>query len=82
MLFDFAEALYYLIPLAALVFFGISLFRYCYAKHRNKRNPGTYFESELKIRKIWLIVSSVIVGLMAIVVGGFIGLLLMAVAYM
>ena len=76
------SALYYIIPAAALIFFGISLFRYCYAKHKNKRTPGTYSEEQMKSRKIFLIVSSVIAGILAVVVLAFIGLLMMAVAFM
>ena len=82
MMFDIAEALYYIIPAAALIFFGISLFRYCYAKHKNKRTPGTYSEEQMKSRKIFLIVSLVIAGILAVVVLAFIGLLMMAVAFM
>ena len=76
------SALYYIIPAAALIFFGISLFRYCYAKHKNKRTPGTYSEEQMKSRKIFLIVASVIAGILAVVVLAFIGLLMMAVAFM
>ncbi len=76
------SGLYYIIPVSAVLFFGISLFRYYYAKHKNKRVPGTYSESQIKSRKICLIVSSVIAGVLAIVVLSFIGLLMMAVAFM
>ena len=74
--------LYYIIPAAAVLLFGISLFRYCYAKHKNKRTPGTYREEQMKSWKIFLIVSSVIAGILAVVVLAFIGLLMMAVAFM
>ncbi len=74
--------LYYIIPAAALIFFGISLFRYHYAKYKNKRIPNTYSPDQIKSRKICLIVSSVIAGIMAVVVLAFIGLLMMAVAFM
>ena len=75
-------ALYYIIPAAALIFFGVSLFRYCYAKHKNMHTPGTYSNEQMKTRKICLIVSSVIAGILAVVVLAFIGLLMMAVAFM
>lgn len=81
-MFDIVEALYYIIPATALIFFGVSLFRYCYAKHKNKRIPGTYSPEQMKSRKICLIVSSVIFGIMAVVVLAFIGLLMLAVAFM
>ena len=76
------SALYYIIPLFAVLFFGISLFRYHYAKFQNKRKPGTHSEAQIKSRKIWLIVSSVVAGILAVVVLAFIGLLMMAVAFM
>ena len=82
MMFDIVEALYYIIPAAALIFFGISLFRCCYAKHKNKRAPGTYTPEQMKSRKICLVISSVIAGIMAVVILSFIGLLMMAVAFM
>ena len=74
--------LYYIMPAAAVLLFGISLFRYCYAKHKNKRTPGTYSEEQMKSRKIFLIVSSVIAGILVVVALAFIGLLMMAVAFM
>lgn len=76
------SALYYIIPLFAVLFFGISLSRYLYAKRRNKRIPGTYTDAQMKSRKVWLIVSSVVAGILAVVVLAFIGLLMMAVAFM
>ena len=76
------SALYYIIPLFAVLFFGISLFRYLYAKRRNKRIPGAYTDAQMKSRKVWLIVSSVVAGILAVVVLAFIGLLMMAVAFM
>ena len=76
------SALYYIIPLFAVLFFCISLFRYLYAKRRNKRIPGTYTDTQMKSRKVWLIVSSVVAGILAVVVLAFIGLLMMAVAFM
>ena len=82
MMFDIVEVLYYIIPAAALIFFGISLFRYLYAKRKNKRTPGTYTPEQMKSRKIFLIVSLVIAGILAVVVLAFIGLLMMAVAFM
>ena len=76
------SALYYIIPAAALFFFGVSLFRYHYAKYKNKRTPGTYSPDRIRSRKICLIVSSVIAGILAVVVLAVIVLLMMAVAFM
>ena len=74
--------LYYLIPAAAITFFVGSLISYFIAKNKNKQVPGTYSEEQMKTRKICLIASSVIAGLLLIVVLAFIGLLMMAVAFM
>ncbi|MBR6708156.1 MAG: hypothetical protein IKL84_00595 [Clostridia bacterium] len=82
MMFDLIEALYYLIPAAALVFFVVSLVRYLAAIRRNKLSPGTYSERQMKDRRLCLIISAVIAGIMAAVILAFIGLLMMAVAFM
>lgn len=76
------SALYYIIPLFAVLFFSVSLFRYLYAKQKNKRTPGRYSDAQIKSRKVCLIVSSVVAGILAVVVLVFIGLLMMAVAFM
>ena len=81
-MFDFFELLYYLIPIAALIFFLVSLIFFCSAKHKNKKCPGTYSSSQMKSRLVCLIVSSVIFGIIALVFIGFILLIMMAVAYM
>ena len=82
MLSHIISVLYYLIPAAALIFFGVSLLRFCYAKYKNKRMPGKYSAEQMKSRKLCLIVSSVIAGILAAVVLAFVGLLMMAVAFM
>lgn len=74
--------LYYLIPVAAIAFFLGSLIAYLIAKNKNKRAPGTYSDAQIKSRKICLIVSGVIAGILLAVVLAFIGLLMMAVAFM
>ena len=76
------SALYYIIPAAALLFFIVSLVRYREANHKNKIAPGTYSPEQIRSRKICLIISSVIAGMMAAVVLAFMGLLMMAVAFM
>lgn len=82
MLSYITSILYYLIPVAALLFFAGSLIFYLVAKRKNKRVPGTYSPEQIKTRKICLIVSTVIAGILAVVVLAFIGLLMMAVAFM
>ena len=74
--------LFFGIPAAAVMFFAISLFRFCYAKYKNKKNPGSYSVGQIKTRKVLLIVSSVIAGLLAAIIIGFIILLMTAVAFM
>ena len=76
------SVLYYLIPAAAISLFVGSLLSYCTAKSKNKKAPGTYSAEQMRARKIFLIVSSVIAGLLLLVVLAFIGLLMMAVAFM
>lgn len=56
----FFPVFFFLIPLLSVLFFGISLFLYVYAKKKNKRVPNTYSEKQIKRRKILLIVSSII----------------------
>lgn len=82
MMFHLVEALYYIIPTATIVFFIASLFGYHYAKNKNKQNPDAYSPDQIRFRKICLIVSSVIAGIMLIVFLAFIGILMMAIAYM
>lgn len=70
------------IPVAAILFFIISLILFCYAKYQNKKQPGSFSEGELKTRKILLIISSVIAGVLALVIVSLIALLFTAVAFM
>lgn len=78
--------LYYTIlfgtPMVVLSLFAISLYRYHAAKKKNEITPGTVSDKELKIRKIMLIVFSIIAIVFSMIVIGFIILLNMAVAYM
>ncbi len=74
--------LFYVIPIAIVAFFGVSLFRYIYAKIKNKKIPGTYQDREIKNRLILLILSSVMAGALVAIVIGFIILLSLAIAYM
>lgn len=86
MLFDFSEilmyALYFGLPAVSLLWFGISLYRYSIAKHRMKRGKRQYSDQEMKRRKLWLIISAVLLGVLALIVLSFVVLLMMAVAFM
>ena len=76
------DILFFAIPVLLVVLFGISLYRYLHAKNREKHAPGIVSREELRRRKIWLIVFSVMAGATLAVVAGFLGLLFMAIAYM
>lgn len=76
------DILFFAIPGILIVLFVISLYRYIFAKKQNKKVPGTFTPEEIKKRKTFLIVLSVVVGVLVVIVIGFIALLFMAVAYM
>lgn len=81
-MFYIIQFIFYGIPVAAICFFAGSLYRYFHAKSVNKKEPDTFSAAEMKKRKILLIVSSVIAGVLALVVIGFAILLYTAVAFM
>ena len=70
------------IPLAAAVFFLVSLVRYCAARKKDRREPGSVGPEGLKQRKTLLIVSAVIAGVLAAVVIAIVVLFSLAIAYM
>lgn len=74
--------LFFLIPLVFLFLFVFSLCRFLIARAKNKKQPGTYTPAQMKSRKVFLMVSSILLGLLLLVVVGFIALLFMAIAYM
>lgn len=74
--------IFYGIPIGTLLFFIISLYRYFYAKRKNKREPGSFSPEEMQRRKSLLKVSGVMAGVMAAVVIGLAVLLVMSIAYM
>ena len=76
------DIIFFAIPIILIALFGISLYRYISEKKQNKSVPGTFSNAEIKKRKIMLIVLSVIAGVLAVIVLGFIALLFMAVAFM
>lgn len=77
-----SQIFFYGIPAAILVFFAVSLYRYLNARKRNKIQPGTVPEDEMSWRKMILVISSVILGILLVIVVGLAVLLYMAVAYM
>lgn len=78
----FIQFLYFAIPVAAILFFIVSLCLFLSARKQNKQQPGSVSAQTLRKRKIMLIVSSVIAGVLAAIVIVFIALLYMAVAFM
>lgn len=74
--------LFFGVPIAAVLFFGVSLWRFLSAKGANKKAPGTYTEKQLAALRLVLILASVIAGVICAIVVGFICLMFMAVAYM
>lgn len=77
MMFDFTVFLFYMIPIAAIIFFIVSLIRFFYAKNKNKQTPDSYSESQIKNRKTLLTISSAITGVLAAVIIVFWALLLL-----
>ena len=82
MWYDFFEILYFAIPIAFVIFFIVSLCLFVCAIVKNKKKPGSVEESRVKLYKILLIISGIIVGVLAAVIISFIALLFLAVAYM
>lgn len=76
------DIFFFAIPIILIALFGVSLYRYISAKKQNKAAPGTFSDAEIKKRKIMLIVLSVLAGVLAAIVIGFIALMFMAVAFM
>lgn len=76
------DIFFFAIPIILIALFGVSLYRYISAKKQNKIAPGTFSDAEIKKRKIILIVLSVVAGVLAVIVIGFIVLMFMAVAFM
>ena len=76
------DIFFFAIPIILIALFSVSLYRYISAKKQNKMAPGTFSDTEIKKRKIMLIVLSVIAGALAVIVIGFIALMFMAVAFM
>ncbi|MBQ1259324.1 MAG: hypothetical protein IIX97_04370 [Clostridia bacterium] len=70
------------IPIVLLALLGVSIYRYVYAKRKNKKVPDTFSTEEIRIRKLILIVVSAVFGVFAAIVIGFVALMFLAVAYM
>lgn len=76
------DILFFAIPSTVIALFIISLYRYISAKKLNRQVPDTFSDEEIKRRKVFLTVTSIIAATFVLVVVGFIALLFMAVAFM
>lgn len=76
------DLIFYGSPIAAIVFFGISLYRYLSGKKQNKQSPNTVSDDEMESRRQMLVVSSVTVGIITLLAAGYIGLTFLVLAYM
>ena len=76
------QFLFYGIPVVAVVLFIVCLVRYRMAKKKNKLEPGTYSEKEVKQRKLLAVVSGIIAGTFVVIILSFIALLFLDVAFM
>lgn len=72
----------FLIPVLFLAFFIVSLVLYISAVRKNKKVPGLYTKPQLTARKVLLITSSCLAGLMLTFVIAIVALMFMVVAYM
>lgn len=77
-----AAFIFFVIPIAAVIFFAGSLISFIVAKSRNKRDPGSYNDEEMKSIRNLLIISSTIFGFFATVMIVLIAILYTAVAFM
>ena len=83
---DFFEylvyALFWGLPIFSVLWFAVSVYRFCIARHRMKHGKQQYSDTEMKRRKLQLIISSVLFGGVAVIALSLFGLLLLAVAFM
>ena len=77
-----AAFIFFVIPIATVIFFAGSLISFIVAKSRNKRDPGSYNDEEMKSIRNLLIISSTIFGFFATVMIVLIAILYTAVAFM
>ena len=74
--------LFWGLPIFSVLWFAVALFRYLTAKRQIKRGKRQYSEADMKRRKLQLIISSVLFGVVAVIAVSLFVLLLLAVAFM
>ena len=77
-----AAYLFFAVPIISFIFFAGCLISFIAAKNKNKRDPDSYSDAEMKNKRNLLTISSVIFGFFATVIIVLIALLYTAVAYM
>ena len=80
--FGFLSFLLYVIPIAAAVFFIVSISLFISDRAKNRKNAGSISEERLHKNKVMLIVSSIILGVVVLLYGAVIIIFMRAVAYM
>lgn len=78
----FQMMLFYVVPVLVVIFFGVSLFLFCYAKVKNKKLPDSVSVKKIKNLRVMLIVSSIMMAILVLAVAGLIALTYMVLAYM
>lgn len=78
----FSEIVFFGFPVAAVIYFVISLVRFIRARMQARKFPQLVLENKMISLRRHLIISSVIMGVLLAVVVGFGLLMMMAVAYM
>ncbi len=71
-----------LLPVSIIAFFVTSLVLYCLAKSRNKKTPGRYNDVQMQTRKLCLIFSSVLLGMVIFAVVFIFSIFFMAISFM
>jgi len=79
---DFAEILFYGLPLLVVLFFIFSLIRYLTLRHGHRKTPEAVPEAAVRTWRNVLMVAGGMLGVLLAVVVAFTLLLMMAVAYM
>ncbi len=74
--------LFFSIPIALLIFLITRVYRFFSAMKKNEAEPGTFPESEMKRRKIVMLITGIIASVFLVIVVGFIILLFTEIAYM
>ena len=82
MAYVLTSLMFTLLPVAITAFFAVSVILWCIAKIGNKKSPQKYSAEQMKTRKICLIVSSILFGVLVIGIISLVSLFMMAIAFM